>query len=117
MKINQKMINGAILFILVLVVLFKVLASTIPLAQDEATLLGDESRCESALGCYYNTTNAKDGGECSLSEVLQNESCVGDYEDAKIPLSSLFSSSGVVFLIIMVSFLLIVLTSFLGNKK
>ncbi len=112
-KITTKHINTAIIGLLVLVVLFKVLAAVVPLAQAEGDALGDQGQCES-LGCFYNASVAS---ECLVSEPLQNETCAGDYNAAKIPLSSLFSGSGVVFIIIMVAFLVIVVRAFMTTGK
>ena len=105
-KLTTNLIGYGIVAILVIVILFKLLAVLVP----EAMTSGDElttNPCELAGG-YWNLTDTS----CDVS--ASNTTAVSYGE---IPLASLFSGSGVIFIIVMVSFLLIVVYGFLSKKK
>jgi len=112
-KISFGIVDKAIIAIIALVLVLNVLAVTVPLAQDSGDELGNEAICES-LGCFYNESVT---AECLVSSGIQNETCAGDYEGSKIPLSSFFSPGGLVFIIIMAGFLILIVRSYLSKKK
>jgi len=106
-KLSTGMINDVILSIVILVVLFKLYATLIPEAQTAGTGLTNAGTCASAGG-YWNTTSEG----CAVSST--NTTAL-DYN--AIPLGSLFSSSGAVFIIIMVALVIVVIRAFLPSGK
>lgn len=104
---RQTVISGMILLIIT-VILFSVYASLIPEAQSAGNELGDASRCATDGG-YWNIT---------LDGCYTNTSTTAvAYDYSGVPLSSLFSGSGMVFLIIMAGLVMLIVTSIFPKKK
>jgi len=110
-KLNQAMIGGVVFSIVALVVLFVVLSVLIPEAQTAGDTMNDSNRCDS-VGCFYNSSATP---TCSFNSTLQTTACGNNANT--IPLSSLFASSGVVFVIVMAIMLIIIIGAFLKKKK
>ena len=103
-KLNSQKISTIMLFIVLIVVVFQVYAEMIP----EAQAAGENIACPS--GYTYNSTGAA-GAECS---VPTNAS---DTVALETPLGGLFSTTGVVFIIIMAALLITVVRQAMkGNK-
>lgn len=109
MKLNSNIITAAVSTIVVLIVLFTAYSTIVPTAGTAGDDLGDEARCGD-VGCFYNSSATE---TCSLNSTEQTTACGSNYQ---VPLSGLFSSSGVIFIIIM-SALLIVIVKGIMTKK
>ena len=116
-KLNQKIEAGAILIILV-VVIFNLYSALVPEAQTAGDKLNDSNRC-SAVGCFFNqsagVTGNLQGCRANSSPEANKSACGSSLQT--IPLSSLFRSSGIVFLLIMVGLLLTLLKIILPKGK
>jgi hypothetical protein len=104
---RQTLVSGAILLILV-VILFSVYATLVPEAQSAGDELGDASMC-AGDGGYWNTTLDGCYTNASVSAIA--------YDFDGVPLSGLFSSSGLIFLVIMAGLIVLVVTSVMPKKK
>ena len=120
-KLNQGVVNTAIVAIVLVVVLFQVYASTMPTAQAAGDLMNASTRC--ALGtanngatCFWNSTaSAALGCQDNSTNDAVGQICTDpNYE---IPLGQLFNGTGVVFIIIMASLMILVVKSFMKGKK
>jgi len=89
-----------------IVIVFYIVAGILPSAQDAGDDLGQDSAGSCvAVGCVWNTT----GGQC-----INMTSIVGDHSDTgdcavtlpTMPLSGLFASGGIVFILIAIALLL-----------
>ena len=111
-KLNFNILNSAVLVIVILVVLFSAYAAIIPEAQTGGDSLGDSEVC-AASSCTYNASGSP--STCQWNTTNTSE-CPNDYD--YIPLSSLFSSTGVVFVVVMAALLVLVIQSFMkkGSK-
>ena len=107
-KISTQMVNTAILSIVILVVLFKVYAELVPEAQTAGNELNDTYRCETTAGGYWNGTTPG----CQVNST--NSTALGY---TAIPLGGLFSSSGLVFIVIMASLVVVVVKAFMPGGK
>lgn len=95
-----KKIDSVVVVIITVVVLFLVFAGIVPEAQTAGASLGDAQIC-SESGGFFNT---------SQTACLTNSSTTAqNFAFQAIPLSGLFSSSGVVILLLMVALFLGVL--------
>ncbi len=112
-KLNQAVINTAILVIVLLVVLFQIYAAVIPEAQAAGNLMNDSNRCVD-VGCFYNVSEIT-GAVCLVNstETVSGALCGGA---DSIPLASLFSGTGIVFIIIMAALFILVIKSFMKSK-
>ena len=108
-KLNTAMVNTAILGIVILVVLFKLYAELVPEAGTQGDLLTDEGRCGTE-GYFWNSTDE----DCRLSNVTGTVVAPAEYE---VPLGGLFSSSGLVFIIIMAALIVVVVKSVMPSGK
>jgi len=106
-KLNSNMINVAVVMIVVIAVLFQVYTTLIPSAQTAGASMNDTARCEAA-GYYWNTSET----DCYLNST---EGTALDYN--QIPLSGLFNAGSVVFLVIMASLLIVIVTGALRKNK
>ncbi len=105
-----KRINAIIIVILTIVILFQIFEALVPEAQSAGTQLGDAQRCSDAGGSFNETQSA------CLNGTNPADTLVVSFNS--IPINSLFSSSGVVILLLMVGLFIIVLRSVLpGSKK
>jgi len=109
-KINQGMLTKVVVSIVSLVVLFLILASLVPTAQTAGNAMNDSNRC-ATVGCFYNSSATP---TCSLNATAQTTNC-GNAANS-IPLSSLLGGSGVVFVILMASFLIVIIGAFLKKN-
>jgi hypothetical protein len=163
MAIDNKVINGAIMTVLAIIILFAVYAAVVPKAQDEGnelatrgTELTVQTRCEK-VGCFWNTSRATTQQICSYSSCFWNDTrttdcttknvsskdtndCTSSFITVRavdcttknsswssktvcpttysaIPLGTIFSSSGVIFIVIMVALLLTIIMALLGKNK
>ena len=98
-QMGQK-INKILIIILTVVILFQVFASLVPEAQSAGTQFGDVQTCSDAGGSF-NTTQ----GLCLNGTTPADVTLVAFNS---IPVNSLFSSNGVVILLLMVGLLIIV---------
>ena len=111
---NKKIEAGAVILILV-VVLFLLFSSLVPEAQTAGDKLNVSNRCL-AVGCAYNiTSSANTDNDCRNNVSDEAVSCP-DALGKGIPLSGLFKSSGIVFLIIMFVLLLTILRIVIPKK-
>lgn len=104
-KLTTATINTSIIAMVIIVVLFKLYAVLVPEAQTAGNELSDASFCGDAGG-YYNTTTLV----CQTSAVN-----VTPVSYTGIPLSGLFSGSGLVFIIMMVGLLIIVVKNIISS--
>ena len=109
-KLSTQMINTAILGIVILVVLFKLYAELVPEAGTVGDEMSDASRCVSDGGGVWNSSDVN----CRLSNVSGTVINANTYE---IPLAGLFSSSGLVFIIVMASLVVVVVKAFMPGSK
>jgi len=108
-KLSSQMVNTAILGIVILVVLFKLYAELVPEAGTQGDLMTAEGRCGTE-GYFWNSS----AEDCRLSNVTGDVVAPADYE---IPLGGLFSASGVLFIIIMASLVVVVVKAFMPGGK
>jgi len=113
-KISTTVINSAVLVLVLLTVLFQVYANMMPTAQEAGNELNDSNRCEDA-GCYYNDSRTV---VCTLSNVTGEDTtvCADTAAVNGIPFASLFSGTGIVFLIIMAALIVLVVKNTLSTK-
>ena len=111
-KLNFNILNSAVLVIVILVVLFSAYAAIVPEAQTAGDSMGDSDVC-TAAACTYNASGSP--STCQWNTTNTSE-CPNDYD--YIPLSGLFSGTGVVFVVVMAALLVLVVKSFLtkGSK-
>lgn len=109
--ISTSVINTAILGLVVLAVLFSAYSTLVPSAQVQGDSMNASSTC-SRIGCYWNDTGAD-------SSCYQNTSGIGETcrSGGSIPLSGLFSGTGVIFLIVMASLVILVVKGFMDKGK
>jgi hypothetical protein len=107
-QLNTK-INTVIVSVITIVILFQIFSTLVPEAQSAGDELGDLQRCSDAGGFYNNTqalclngTNPADTAQVTFSA---------------IPISSLFGSSGVAVLLLMILLLMIVLKIIMPKRK
>ncbi len=113
-KLSTGIINTAILVIVLLVVLFQIYAAVVPEAQSAGDLMNVSNRCE-AVGCHFNASLTPN---CVLNSSTNQSDIVGCANNANsIPLGSLFSAGGVVFVIIMASVIVLVVKTFMKGGK
>ena len=112
-KLSGKIVTAIILGLVVLVVLFNIYAEVVPEAQTAGDSMGDEIRC-AEVGCAWNTS-ALVTEDCAINSSPEGNATACPYEYG-IPLSSLFSGTGVIFIIIMSMFVIFVVRSYLKQK-
>ena len=111
MKLNTGIITAAVSTIVVILVLFTAYSTIVPDAGDAGDELGDEARCGD-VGCFWNDSRATD---CTANNLTAGDTtaCASNYE---VPLSGLFSSSGIVFIIIMAMLLIVIVKGIMTKK-
>ena len=109
-KLNTGLVTSARVGIVMLVVLFSALAGVLPSAQDAGDSLNETSRCV-AEGGYWNVTTAD--VECRTNSTA-NETTLVEY--SPVPLSGLFSGTGLIFLVIMAGIAMVIIKSQLNKK-
>ena len=115
-KFGANTLNVVVLAIVVVVVLLTAYSEIIPEAQTAGDNMNDSARCEDA-GCSYNATGRVSGTSCYNSTIYNSTTgvtCEGTYKP--IPLSGLFSATGVVFVIVMAALLILVVKGFMQQK-
>ena len=106
--LTSKILTSFVIGIIVLIVLFSAYAAILPDAQSAGDSLGDAQRCSDATGFFNITQDA----------CLTNSSPTGTSQSfAAIPLSSLFSGTGVAFVIVMAALIILVVKSYISGKK
>lgn len=101
-------IQAAVLAIVILVILFTAYSEIIPEAQTAGDSFGDVARCADSGG-VFNVTQ----GACLNGTSPADTGVVGF---TPTPLSTLFSGTGVVFLIVMAALLVLVVRAYLSKK-
>jgi len=112
-KFGTNTLNTVVLGIVVLVVLFASYAAIIPEAQTAGDSMNESVLC-AANACFYNASRTVD---CTANNVTPwdvNNSCA---KPSAIPLSGLFSGTGVVFVIVMAALLILVVKGFMSSNK
>ena len=115
--LNKNIEAGAILIITV-IVLFLLFAALVPEAQTagDSLNLNISDRCND-VGCFYNATdNVNTTVDCKIDLTVNATACTNALASV-IPLSSLFGSGGIVFLLVMVFLLLMILRTVLPKSK
>lgn len=114
---GSSVINTAILGIILVTVLFSAYAEIMPSAQDSGDKLGDEYRCntvaEASSTCFYNASRATDCTENNKT-AADTTACT---TFKSVPLSGLFGTGAVVFIVVMCFLLVLVIKSFLPKGK
>lgn len=108
-RLSTGVLNIAILGIVLLVVLFQLYAELVPEAQAAGDLLGDATKCTDAGGFFNTSQTACLNGT--------NPEDIGVVGFSGIPLSGLFSGTGVVFVIIMAALIVLVVKAYLPSGK
>lgn len=106
--ITSGILTTAVLGIVLLVVLLNVYSSIVPEAQASGDSLGNAAVCSDAGG-FFNSTQ----GLCLNGT---NPADTATVNFAAIPLSGLFSGTGVVFVIIIAALIILVVKSYLQFK-
>lgn len=108
-KLDSKMLNTAILALILLVVVFNLYAALVPEAQTSGDNLGDAAKCTGAGG-FYNTSQAAclNGSNPGDTAAVQFEA---------IPLGGLLNGQGFVFLIIMATLIILIVKAYLPKGK
>ena len=100
---------------IIAIVVLTVLLSAYSILVPEAQTSGDNiytARCED-VGCTWNTTS----DVCRLLNSSGQQNGTACRTQGEMPLGSLFTSDGVVFVIIMAAFLILIVRSFLPSGK
>lgn len=108
----SKGINIALTIIISVIVLFQIFTSLTPEAQDAGNRFSDETKCGEA-GCFFNSTSPVN---CLINSSTEGQgiSCPNDV--AIVPLASLFGSSGLIILLL-VLFLFIMVFKIVIPKR
>ena len=104
MVLNGNTAQKSILVLVTIVLIFAIYSAVVPEAQSSGDLLGDATTC----GHYWNSTS-------EVCQLNSTDATAQDYNS--IPLNSLFSSSGLVFVIVMVALLIMIVRGLLKGKK
>ena len=118
-KLNKGFLEGAIVFVVLIVLFLSIYAVLVPEAQTSGDALGDEAQCARA-NCFYNVTRLTVGDgsniSCSATSVFGNDSiaCASVNE---LPLSTLFGSTGVIFVVLMAALLIVLIGGALASMK
>ncbi len=107
MTLNRKLIQGILLSIIIIVVLFKVYASLIPEVQSAGADLNDTRQCVSQ-GFFFNET-------ATVCQTSENDSSTQAF--TSIPLSGIFSQGGIVILLLMIFLIILILKDVLKGQK
>ena len=119
MKLNKKgkfgtnTLNTVVLAIVILVVLFASYAAIVPEAQTAGDSMNDSIRCVD-VGCAYTAATPGATASCINGTGTGNITCQAQAKS--IPLSGLFSGTGVVFVIVMAALLILVVKGFMSSK-
>lgn len=107
-RLGAKVVNSAVVVLIIVTVLFATYAAIIPEAQSAGDSFGDVDRCSGAGG-FFN----------SSQDLCLNGTSPADTAQVPFngtPLSALFSSTGVVFVVVMAGLLIILLRALLTKK-
>ena len=122
MKLNKKgklgtnTLNTVVLAIVILVVLFASYAAIIPEAQTAGNSLNESNQCTRA-GCFFNASGDTTGVNCYTANGSTSDTACSVDGFENIPLSGLFSGTGVVFVIVMAALLILVVKGFMSSNK
>ena len=111
MGVGQK-VNSVIMVVVAIVILFSLYAALVPEAMSSGNDLNASNTCV-RNGCAWNVTRAND---CSSGNTTSTDTTYCDRTES-IPLSSLFTSSGFVFILVMIGLLLLVVKLTMGHGK
>ncbi len=111
LKQNKKgltsgIVQTAFLAIVLVVVLLQVYANITPTAQAAGNELGNEARCEASGGSFDVNDRCSSNGSIEGTQI----------QFRSIPLSGLFSGTGVVFIIIIAPLIILIVRSFLTSR-
>ena len=106
-----KRINAVIIVIITIVILFQIFSALVP----EAQISGDRfiSDACSDAGCSFDTSTRV----CEINSSSEGEGIACPNAVNSPPLSSIFSGTGIVILLLMVTLLLIVINIVLPKRK
>jgi len=113
-KLTTNTLNTVVLGIVILVVLFASYAAIIPDAQTAGDSMNDSIRCVD-VGCVYTAATPAASLTCINGTGAGNITC--QEQAQSIPLSGLFSGTGVVFVIVMAALLILVVKGFMSSNK
>ena len=113
-KFDLKFMEAVVTGLVVLIILFTAYSVIVPEAQSAGNSFNASEQCITA-GCFYNATNSTNGfcGTDGLGETA----CDVSSANTPIPLSGLFSGTGVVFLIVMAVLIIVIVKGYLKSKK
>jgi len=116
-KLSGNVVQTIILGLVVLVVLFNIYATIMPEAESAGDELGDAARCIE-VGCAYNATDTwlESGYACAVNSSPEGNAtaCGSSYE---VPLSGLFASGGIIFIIVMAMFAIMIVKSYISKSN
>lgn len=117
--ISPVVINTAIIALIVIVVLFLIYATVLPEAQTAGDSMNASNRCAD-VGCSFNASgspNATINDDLCLSgSANSNITCGSTKSFAALPLSGLFSGTGVVFVIVMAALIILIVKAYLKKQ-
>jgi len=114
-----KKIEGVVLVIILVVILFSMYASLVPEVQTAGATFNASYRCTD-VGCFYNTTTASNSGlteDCANNASGTRETCDNEIGKSGIPLGNLFLRNGIIVMLVMVALVLITLKAVLPKGK
>ncbi len=114
----NKTIQGGAIIVITVVVLLSIFSSLVPEVQTAGDSLNVSNRC-AAVGCFFNETdnaNTSVAADCRTNSSITGQAC-SDPLGQGIPLSGLFSSSGIIVLLLMVALVFIIISTVLPKKS
>lgn len=113
MKLQTSVVSYAIIGIIILTVLFSVYAAMMPTAQTAGNRFNDSATCSAAGGVYCTNLTPNDCYTACRNNVSASSPVIA-YNS--IPLNTIFSGTGVVFVLVMAALLIIVIKAFISKK-
>ena len=118
-KLDKGFLEGAVVFIVLIVLFLAIYAVLVPEAQTSGDALGDAAQCARA-DCFYNVTRLTAGDVGNISCSAANASGTDPTACASVnelPLSTLFGSTGVIFVVLMAALLIVLIGGALASMK
>ncbi len=116
-KFDDSTINFAIVGLILLVILLAIYAVLVPEAQTAGNALNVSNQCQ-AQSCSYNVSgniSSFKNANCWATEGDMGVVCAGG-EDRTIPLSGLFSGTGVVFVLVMAALIILIVRAYIKRQ-
>ena len=112
-NLNPKIVGVVVVLLVLLTVILLIYSVLVPEAQTAGDSLNASNQCNDN-GCFFNASSAPN---CQANQTNTSIACTLGGA-SPIPLASLFSSTGVIFVIIMAALLIVLLLAFLpkGTK-